>query len=185
MSTSETVDLEIAACPCGAGKIIKYITTQDNPWSSADISYGIGCRKCAGEWRIATYGGMINIESERPYREAYATENALSAQIHEIVDPLVNAHFTRLALRAMTAELREMHRLGIARINIDQYRKERRRGRSYADLTHALNNLEWLSRLVSEAGKGEGFAELRSAYEDAKRRSTATQSQIIRRSIDR
>jgi hypothetical protein len=43
MSTSETVDFELGPCPSGGGNIIQSITTQDNPWSSAQVSYSIDC----------------------------------------------------------------------------------------------------------------------------------------------
>jgi hypothetical protein len=41
MSTSETTHSAIGNCPCGNGKIIESYTTQDNPWSSADIGFSI------------------------------------------------------------------------------------------------------------------------------------------------
>jgi hypothetical protein len=46
MSTSETDEYKIGKCPCGNGDIIKSVTTQDNPWSGADIYYRVDCDKC-------------------------------------------------------------------------------------------------------------------------------------------
>ncbi|RWI57170.1 MAG: hypothetical protein EOR16_16510 [Mesorhizobium sp.] len=120
MSTSETTEFPVANCPCGKGRILKYVTTQDNPWSSADVSYGVDCSQCAREWEITSHGTLTNRESERPYNEAYRAGREIATELHSLVDGLVDQYFEDFGAKTMTAELREMQRLGISKMNIAQ-----------------------------------------------------------------
>src|SRR5579859_4356481 len=112
MSTSETVDFELGPCPCGAGKLVKSITTQDNPWSSADISYSIACASCSQAWRIEGHG-LVNVQSEAPYSAAYREERAKHAALNALCGPLVDSYFRVFAAKSKKAEHAEMARLGI------------------------------------------------------------------------
>ncbi|TKD45608.1 MAG: hypothetical protein E5W98_12995 [Mesorhizobium sp.] len=183
MSTSETTDFPVADCPCGKGKILKFITTQDNPWSSAYISYGISCSRCSSEWEVSSYGTLTNRESEKPHKEAYRAEREISGRLHAIIDGLVDQYFANFAAKTMAAELREMQRLGISRLNIDQFRKAKREGRTPSENAYALKNLDWLSRLAKTAGKETEFQMLRGQYEEASRKTKETSGNIIRRSV--
>lgn len=182
MSTSETVDFEVDACPCGEGKIIKYVTTQDNPWSRAHISYGIGCPKCASEWRMEYHrsSGFVNRASEKPYLDASKEEEAASKALHELVDPVVDAYFASRLPRPMTHELREMQGLGISRLNIEQYRQERRRDRKHSELTFALKNLDWLAKLIAKDGNSERFDSLRTDYERTRTAASDARDRVVR-----
>lgn len=185
MSTSETTDFPIGECPCGNGKILKYVTTQDNPWSSADISYGIDCPRCAGEWAITSYGTLTNRESERPYNEAYRAEREIAAELHSLVDGLVDQYFQNFGAKTMAAELREMQRLGISTMNIDQFRKATRAGRRPSERAYALKNLDWLSGLAKAAGKESVFRQLRARHEGAVARTVEAGKAVIRCSVPR
>jgi hypothetical protein len=185
MSTSETTDFPVGECPCGNGKILNYVTTQDNPWSSADISYGIDCSRCAREWEITSYGTLTNRESERPYNEAYRVEREIATELHSLVDCLVDQYFQNLGAKTMIAELREMQRLGISSMNIAQFRKAVRAGRKPSERAYALRNLEWLSGLARAAGKEPAFQHLRARYDDAVARTAEIAKAVVRRSVPR
>ena len=182
MSTSETVEFAVGPCPCGSGAIVKSVTTQDNPWSSADISYGINCPKCAGAWDI-TSGTLTNRESARPHQEAYRAERQASAELHVIVDELVDRYFEDFGAKTMTAELREMQRLGISTMNIAQFRKAVHEGRRPLERSYALKNPDWLFSVAKEAEKEEAFVQLRDKYNDARARTADTAKAVIRRRI--
>lgn len=184
MSTSETTEFPAADCPCGKGKILKYVTTQDNPWSSADVSYGIDCSRCAGEWEITSYGTLTNRESERPHKEAYRAEREIATERHSLVDGLVDQYFQNFGAKTMIAELREMQRLGISKMNIVQFRKAVRDGRKPSERAHALKNLDWLSDLASAAGKASTFRQLRARYDNAIERTADAAKAVIRRAQD-
>jgi len=185
VSTSETTEFPVGECPCGNGRILKYVTTQDNPWSSADISYGIDCARCAGEWEITSYGALTNNESERPYKDAYRAERAIAGKFHSLVDGLVDEYFRKFNAKTMTAELREMQRLGISTMNIAQFRKAVRDGRRPSERAYALKNLEWLSGLATAAGQELAFQQLRTRYDQAAARTAEMAKEVVRRSIPR
>jgi|SRR5579863_855329 len=98
MSTSETVDFVLGPCPCGAGKLVQNITTQDNPWSSADVGYSIACPSCSQAWRIEGRG-IVNVKSEAPYNAVYREERAKYAALSELCDPLVDSYFQTFAAK--------------------------------------------------------------------------------------
>ncbi|RWB78332.1 MAG: hypothetical protein EOQ50_00475 [Mesorhizobium sp.] len=183
MSTSETVDIALGPCPCSQGKLFKYVTSQDNPWSSVQISYGTDCQRCSNEWSFSSYGTMTNNASEQSYKEAYEAELEISTRLLAIVDDLVDAHFADYATKPATVELREMHRLGIAKLNIEHLRKARRAGRKPSETVSALNNLDWLYTVARRAGREPEFIGLRKAYEDARAETKRRSEKIVRRSI--
>jgi hypothetical protein len=183
MSTSETVDFPVGDCPCGNGKILKYVTTQDNPWSSADISYEIHCSRCVSEWQITNYGLLTNRESERPHNEAYQAEQATARDLHSLVDDLVDQYFQDFGAKTMTGELREMQRLGISTMNIAQFRQAVRAGRRPSERAYALRNIDWLSSLAKAAGKESAFWELRVRQDEAREKTAETAKAVIRRSV--
>ncbi|MFX9193163.1 hypothetical protein ABTN81_19380, partial [Acinetobacter baumannii] len=85
--------------------------------------------------------------------------------------------------RTMTAELREMQRLGISSMNIAQFRKATREGRRPSQRAYALKNLEWLSGLAAAAGQESTFTQLRTRYDEAAARTAETATRVVRRSI--
>lgn len=183
MSTSETTDFSVGPCPCGGGTIRKYVITQDNPWSSADISYGIECSRCAGEWEITSYGTLTNRDSEKPHKEAYRAERQIAAELHSLVDGLVDQYFQNFGATTLTAELREMQRLGISTMNIVQFRKAAREGRRPSERSYALRNLDWLSSLAKAADKDSTFVQLHKSYDEARARTAETAKAVVRRPV--
>ena len=85
----------------------------------------------------------------------------------------------------MTAELREMQRLGISTMNIAQFPKAVREGRRPSERAYALKNLEWLSGLGITAGQEAAFEELRRRYDKATARTAEAAKKFVRRSVPR
>ncbi|MCK1708132.1 MULTISPECIES: hypothetical protein [unclassified Bradyrhizobium] len=81
----------------------------------------------------------------------------------------------------MTAELREMQRLGISTMNITQFRKAVHDGQRPSERSYALRNLDWLSSLANAAGKDTVFAQLRKRYDEAREKTAETEKAVIRR----
>ncbi|MFK4667323.1 hypothetical protein [Bradyrhizobium ottawaense] len=73
-----------------------------------------------------------------------------------IVDELVDRYFEDFAAKTMTAELREMQRLGISTMNIAQFRKAVHEGRPPSERPYALKNPDWLFGLAREGREGSG-----------------------------
>lgn len=100
-----------------------------------------------------------------------------------IVDELVDRYFEDFAAKMMTAELREMQRLGISTMNIAQFRKAVHEGRPPSERPYALKNPDWLFGLAREAEKEAVFVQLRDKYNDARARTADAAEALIRRRI--
>lgn len=182
MSTSETVDFELGNCPCGSGKVIKSVTTQDNPWSTADISFSIACATCNRDWYVQ-HGKLVQRSSEIAYNAASQEEQTQREPLSQLTSRLVDAYFERFAAKTKKAEHAEMVRLGI---NADNYRSFLRRkanAKSYSDLCYGLRNMEWLTDLAIQEGVEEKLAHLLKAHAAAKRRTSEAYAQIVRRPL--
>ena len=180
MSTSETVDFEIGACPCGKGQIIRSVTTQDNPWSSADIGYSIGCEACRREWHIE-HGSLVKAASEAPYKVARAAESARHQELDATINPLVDSYFLSFAAKTKKAEHAEMVRLGISCGDYRDYLKRRREGKTYSLCCYGLRNLMWLQSIADRAGVRGKFDACIQRLDEAKQALEATSREIIRK----
>lgn len=166
MSTSETDEFEIGTCPCGKGHIIKEVTTQDNPWSGADISYKVSCTTCRKLWR-ASRTVLTSIPDQAERDRAYELVAQLSDEIDALVADDVNAYFDDPKFKNMAQEQREMIRLGLSPSDIRNYRNGRNAGKQYAELCQPEKNPKWLIEVVSPSGKAEALQRLLKAYASA------------------
>jgi hypothetical protein len=182
MSTSETVNFDIGNCPCGKGKIVKSVTTQDNPWSSADIRFSIECLSCDREWRIQNEC-LVNKRSEVPYAAAQQEERLKYDALRQFIDPLVDLYFLRFAAKTKKAEHAEMLRLGITTDSYQGFLKEKAKSKPYSEICFALRNREWLCDLARQSSLLETLTCVVSEYDDAKRRTSDAYGHIIRQSI--
>lgn len=182
MSTSETVVIDKGPCPCGAGHIAQHVTTQDNPWSDADIFYSIECALCRKEWRLE-HSTLVNHASETSYVAA-AEKNTMAYQsLRAPVDKIVSDYFVRLAAPSKKAEHTEMTRLGICTMSYRQYLDRRRKGETASETCNGLRNEQWLlSQAASESRRSE-IQSLIAAYRAAKNESNEASKQIVRRRI--
>lgn len=182
MSTSETTTFEVGVCPCGNGRIVKHITTQDNPWSSADIAYEIQCPKCSSEWRLE-HRQLILRASEAPYKNARVKEHSEYEKLRVLVDGLVNGYFASFSAPSKKAELAEMQRLGISNHSYNSFLKEKRAGKPPAQLCFGLRNLPWLRRLDEQHGSKKQLSEMLAAWESAKKEGESAYGNIVRQPI--
>ena len=169
MSTSETADFEMGKCPCGNGSIIKSVTTQDNPWSGADISYSVACKKCAAEWNMG-HGSLSSRAETSILRQRESDQLKVEDEIRSIVAPLVDRYFDQLSMPTMAAEHRELQRLDITSGDIRQYRKSRNGGRNrISGICFPMRNKAWVEGLIAAAGKSDDYARAVERLDRARR----------------
>ena len=179
MSTSETVDFELGPCPCGAGKLIQSITTQDNPWSSADVGYLIDCPSCSHGWRIDGRR-LVNVKSEAPSKAASCEERARYAALRQLCDPLIDAYFLAFAAKTKKAEHAEMWRLGIYSGSYRNFLASKREKKLCSEIAYGLGKYDWLANQAIQAGIGSEFERRLRELEDAKKQLPKTYKATIR-----
>lgn len=167
MSTSETIEFNIAKCPCGKGHIVKEVTSQDNPWSGVDISHYVGCQECRTVWSVRGEH-LQNIDDDRQRTEAmrawiYADEAVLTFMKDEVEDYFGNPKFKNMA-----QEHREMQQLSLAPRDLRLYRQGRNSGKKYSELCRPAENPAWLLSLAQPVGKADELRKLLAANADAK-----------------
>lgn len=182
MSTQETIKRRAGPCPCGNGHVMTSITTQDNPWSSADIYHYLQCDACARNWRVDS-GRLVSRAEESLYRQAREDHYAVMHKLSALTGPLVDAYFEQFAAPSMAAEHREMLRLDIATSNIRSFRKDKNAGRRPSELSFARRNMTWLRQLVHQAGLEAEFDALLQELEDADARQGEAYRNVRRISI--
>jgi hypothetical protein len=115
MSTSETDEYTIGKCPCGKGQVIKTMVTQDNPWSSADISYRIECSQCRGDWELSRLGdGLTLLSSKIPTQQASTVRMNARRDLDNYVRSLAAKHYATQNFKTKKAEHAYLVQQGIA-----------------------------------------------------------------------
>ncbi|SNC59467.1 hypothetical protein SAMN04487881_0062 [Marinobacter sp. es.048] len=180
MSTSETTEYKVGFCPCGAGEIIKSITTQDNPWSGADISLRINCSKCSSEWRVL-YNSLILLSSEQEAIRAGQNLAEIKKQLIAVIEPLFDRYFA--GVKTKKAELAELHRLGISQDNYRAYLEARRKNSSIAQCCKPLSNTGWLRGIAEKSGCLDNLDALVSDLREAKEAHEHALASIVRQRI--
>ncbi len=166
MSTSETDEFEVMACPCGAGLVMKYVTTYENAWSGADTTYGISCHKCSKEWS-AGRGHLTHLEDDRANTSLFRTLMDAEDAITKFMEPEIDAYFANPKFRDMAKVQREMMRLSLSPRDIRNFRIGRAQGKRYSELCRPFKNRSWLTSLASGVGKAEELSALCDAREAA------------------
>jgi hypothetical protein len=180
MSTSETDDFDLGPCPCGAGRLVQSITTQDNPWSSADVSYSIDCPSCSRGSRIDGRK-LVNVESEAPYNAAAREERTKYAELMQLCRPIVDSYFQAFAAKTKKAEHAEMVKLEIYSGSYRNFLKDKTERKACSEIAYPLRNPGWLSDLAKRAGV-EGELDLRlKEFEDSKKRTSEAYKAIVRK----
>jgi hypothetical protein len=179
MSTSETDEFDVGPCPCGRGKIIKRVTTQDNPWSSTDISYALVCAHCGGQWRVE-HGSLVNSNSEKEFKVAQVAERQTYEDLERQIRPLVNGYFEAFLPKTKKAQHAEMVRLGLSSSTYRSFLGRRRDAKCVADACYPLGNKKWLAGLAQAAGSLPEFIKSLGAYEEAKQHSSEAYGRIVR-----
>jgi hypothetical protein len=182
MSTSETADLELGPCPCGVGKLVERITTQDNPWSSPVAAYLIDCPSCSRCWRIDGRR-LVNVASEAPYNAASQEKRTKYAALRQLCDPLIDAYFLAFAAKTKKAEHAEMVRLDIYTDSYRNFLTSKRETKSCSEIAYGLRNHGWLADLARQAGISTEFDRRSKELADAETRSSEAYKAIIRQPI--
>jgi hypothetical protein len=182
MSTSETDTFDLGPCPCGAGHIAKHVTTQDNPWSSADVAYSIECARCSNEWYL-DYGTLVLRASERGYNRARENERATYAPLAALTDRIVADYMSNIAARTKKAEHSEMVRLGITGMSYRQYLEHRRGGHPASSACVGLRNESWLLSEATARSLDQELLALMDAHSIARATTSAESKKIVRRRI--
>jgi hypothetical protein len=180
MSTSETVELPAGPCPCGAGHIMKSVTTQDNPWSGADIHYYVGCPKCSSKWMIE-HEQLVDRATSLVYKNHKRESDKYWSQLRDLITPLVDKYFDAFAASTKKAELAEMQRLGIASMAYPAFLKEKKEGRTPSQMSYALRNMKWVRELVQGSEVEIQFNCLYDSYKAANDLASAASHKVVRR----
>lgn len=181
MSTSDTSTFDSNVCPCGRGRILKHVTTQDNPWSSADISYELSCASCEVDWMLESSG--VALVSRREEIESNAAREVWlegGRPLHELAETLVNRYFSQFAAKSKKAEWQEMQRLDIYTSNYRNFLQDRAKGKQPGQIAYGLRNRSWLTALAKEEGRDSELAGLIAAW-DASRAEWERAEKSVRR----
>lgn len=182
MSTSETVTFDKGPCPCRGGHIAQHVTTQDNSWSSADISYSIECEKCSREWRI-NHTTLVLRSSEAPYTSASAAEEAAKQPLQALAHSIVANHFSGFSASSKKAEHAELEQHGLTSMSYRQYLEHRRNGGTIATAAVPLRNRQWLNDAAKQQGLAEQLDILFEAHSQAAKVREHASKQIVRKKI--
>lgn len=178
MSTSETDEFDVCACPCGKGKIIKTVTTQDNPWSSADISFALVCGDCRKQWRLER-SKLVKISSEADFKAAQIAERQAYQALEQQINPLANAYFEGIVPRTKKAVHAEMVRLGLSSSTYRSFLSRMRDAKSVAATCYPLGNKTWLRGLARRADVLAALDKALREYEEARKRSSEASQRIV------
>lgn len=179
MSTSETVSFPLGPCPCGAGVVTHHVTTQDNPWSTADHAYTIDCKACSLEYRF-DYGHLVRRSSEAAYRACREAEYRCYKDLQLIIEPLIEEYFVEFAAKTKKAEHAEIVRLNLSSNSYRGYLADRGKGKSLASTCGGLRNTSWLRNQAQLRGVEENLDVALSAFDAAKNATETAARQIER-----
>jgi hypothetical protein len=170
MSTSDTDTFVANVCPCGTGRILKHVTTQDNPWSSADISYELDCAACSrAGWGLERSGVWLVLRtSEAAAEAANATWMQTAKPLTDFISALVDGYFMTFGAKSKKSEFEEASRLDIYTHNYRSFLKGRSEGKTTGQLCYGLRNRTWISSLADARGDKNTLDSLIQTY-DSKR----------------
>ncbi len=182
MSTSETIVFDVGPCPCGGGQISKRVVSQDNPWSSVDISYSINCPTCSREWRIKNES-LVLWSSETLHNASLIAERAARDALHELLQTIVDNHFADFSAPTKKAEHMELQRLDLTNMSYRQYLEHKRKGGSFCTAVTPLRNRTWIQEAAKLLHVERQLEDLSEAYSQARQVRTHTGTQIVRKRI--
>ncbi len=182
MSTSETDIFNQGPCPCGNGKIVKQVISQDNPWSGVDISYSIDCPTCSRDWRVERRTIVLR-SSEKLFDSAFATMSGARSALHELLQSIVEHHFSGFSVPTNKAEHAELERLDLTHMSYRQYLEHKRKGGSISTATAPLKNRAWVQEAARNLNVEKQLEALFETNSQADRALTEARSQVVRRTI--
>lgn len=183
MSTSETVEFDLGPCPCGKTQLVKIVTTQDNPWSSADISYELRCAPCSKSWRTSG-ASMTLVSSEAEFDHACdVRDNAFDAAM-AVASEIVQKYFKAFAAPSKKAQHAEMVKLGITGLSYRLYLDALKGGKAPHQIASPLLNRQWLLMESAKQGLEDKLKPLLTAVDSAESAWSAASKKIIRKRFE-
>lgn len=183
MSTSEIDEYKLGICPCGKGAVMKTIVTQDNPWSSADVSYRIECNRCQGEWDLSRSGDRLTLRSstipaDRAGRVLMAAQHDLDVYVRA---PMAE-YFAVKSFPTKKAEHAHLIELKIANGSYRTYLQDRKRS-TIGNVGHPSRNPAFVSQLVATHGDQAHHGMLLGKVAEADAAYKTAAAEIVRQDV--
>lgn len=183
MSTSETDEFVVAACPCARGQIIKTVVSYDNPWSGADVSYRIECGKCRSEWDLSPSGNTLTLRSSlSPWLSAGNLQTQAQQKTAAYLRMLASHFFSKQTFPSKKAEHGWMVSSGLFKGSYQSYLSARK-VRSVHEIVALDPGSAFVAQLVTEYGDPKFFDDLRAAEAAAQAATKEASAHIVRRKI--
>jgi hypothetical protein len=183
MSTSETDEYKIGTCPCGKGAIIRTMITQDNPWSSADISHRIECDACRGEWELSRSGDRLTLRSSTiTSQQAGKVQMSARHDLDVYVRGLAAKHYAAQKFNTKKAEHAYLVGHGIAVGSYRTYLEDRRRSPMHG-IGYFHKSDAFVNELVVTYGDKAHYETLVAALADSEAASKAASAKIVRQPV--
>jgi hypothetical protein len=183
MSTSETDEYTIGKCPCGKGEVIKTMVTQDNPWSSADISYRIECVQCRGAWELNRSGDQLTLLSSRiPSQQASTVQMSALRALNDYIRGLAAKYYATLHLKTKKAEHAFLVEKGIAVGSYRTYLEDRKRS-PMQGVGYLNKNQAFVNELIATYGDKAHHDALTTALADAEAAYKVAAAKIVRQAV--
>jgi hypothetical protein len=159
--------------------VTHHVTTQDNPWSTADHAYTIDCKACSLDYRF-DHDHLVRRSSEVAYHGCREAEHRCHDDLQRIIEPLIEGYFIEFEAKTKKAEHAEIVRLNLSANSYQGYLADRAKGKSLASTCWGLRNTSWLRNQAERRGVRENFEAALSALNAAK-----NATQIAARQIER
>jgi hypothetical protein len=183
MSTSETDEYSIGKCPCGKGEVIKTMVTQDNPWSSADISYRIECGQCRGDWELNRLGDELTLRSSKiPAQQAGIVQTSARRGLDDYVRSLAAKHYATQAFKTKKAEHAYLVAQGIAIGSYRTYLEDRKRHPMHG-IGYFNKSQVFVNELIETYGNKAQYDALVTALADSEAAYRVAAAKIVRHAV--
>jgi hypothetical protein len=183
MSTSETISYNIGKCPCGKGNVVRTIVSQDNPWSSADVSNHIECSRCSSEWDLNHSGDRLTLRSSTiPSQLASKIRMEAGHDLDTYIRDLAAKYFEDQKFKTKKAEHEHLIQLGIASGSYRTYLQDRKRSPMHG-VGYPRKNEAFVEQVVTTYGDKTQFQALLSAVADADTAYMAASAKIVRHDV--
>lgn len=182
MSTSEILNYNKGPCPCGNGQIVQQVISHDNPWSKDIVSHSIDCPACSRDWRVERRFIVLR-SSETLFISAFAAVRDARSALHELLQSIVEHHFSDFSAPTKSAEHAELERLDLTHMSYRQYLEHKRKGGSISTAAAPLKNIAWVQAAASQMNVEKQLQDLLNANSQADQAMSKAECQIVRRPI--
>lgn len=180
MSTWEKSTIDLAACPCGVGRILQDVESPDNPWSKASFYTRIECSNCSVKY-IIEYEKLICIEDKRRLIDAYSALAESRGKRRAVLAKILDAAVASCATHKDEYNL--LKREGLTALGPIQYPRRRANGSAASELCALELGEGWIRKA---AGLQDRLAELEDAdkeFESHETESSKIHAEMHKNSI--